>query len=242
MAAISQTIYIRCIIVNQKFCILIKISLKFVPYGPVDNKSTLVQVMANIWTNADPVHRRIYSALGGYKFNIMFEIVRDRFSTMLVSCRIGSVHSDDGLLVFSARLAAAPLAHAHSCLVPYRCWPLGPWWGRFPIWLQREVLTGAVHYSDVIMGAMAFQITDCLPNRSFRRRSKKTSVSLAFVRGIHRSPVNFPHKGPGEDVSIWWRHLVEVTTSIVIDPLESAFLFHYDVKEANYQVFLHENQ
>ena len=35
-------------------------------------------------------------------------------------------------------------------------------------------------------------------NRLFRRRSKKnqSSASLAFVWGIHRRPVNFPHKGP----------------------------------------------
>ena len=39
---------------------------------------------------------------------------------------------------------------------------------------------------------------DCLLNDLFGCRSKKTSssASLAFVRGIHRSPVNSPHKGP----------------------------------------------
>ena len=39
---------------------------------------------------------------------------------------------------------------------------------------------------------------DCLLSRLFRRRSKKrqSSASLAFVRGIHRWPVNSPHKGP----------------------------------------------
>ena len=50
-----------------------------------------------------------------------------------------------------------------------------------------------------IVGTMASQITtrDCLLNRSFGRRSKKTSLaSLAFVRGIHRWPVNSPHKWP----------------------------------------------
>ena len=31
---------------NEKFCILIKISLKFVPEGPIDNNSALVQIMA----------------------------------------------------------------------------------------------------------------------------------------------------------------------------------------------------
>ena len=33
---------------------------------------------------------------------------------------------------------------------------------------------------------------DCLLNRLFRR----SSASLAFVRGIHRWPANSPHKGP----------------------------------------------
>ena len=39
---------------------------------------------------------------------------------------------------------------------------------------------------------------DCLLNRLFRRRSKKdqSSASLAFVWGIHRGPVNSPHKWP----------------------------------------------
>ena len=31
---------------NEKSCISIRISLRFVPKGPIDNKSALVQVMA----------------------------------------------------------------------------------------------------------------------------------------------------------------------------------------------------
>ena len=31
----------RCIFANEKFCILIKISLKFVPKGPIDNNPAL---------------------------------------------------------------------------------------------------------------------------------------------------------------------------------------------------------
>ena len=36
----------RCIFMNEKFCILIKISLKFVPKVPIDNNPALVQIMA----------------------------------------------------------------------------------------------------------------------------------------------------------------------------------------------------
>ena len=46
MAAISEDDISKCIFMNEKFCILIQISLKFVPKGPIDNKSALIQVMA----------------------------------------------------------------------------------------------------------------------------------------------------------------------------------------------------
>ena len=58
-----------------------------------------------------------------------------------------------------------------------------------------------VHYNDVIMGAMASQITSltivCSTVYSCaNQRKHQSSASLAFVRGIHRWPVNSPHKGP----------------------------------------------
>ena len=46
-------------------------------------------------------------------------------------------------------------------------------------------------------GVSNHQPHDCLLNRLFRRRSKKhRSASLAFERGIHRGPMNSPHKWP----------------------------------------------
>ena len=58
-----------------------------------------------------------------------------------------------------------------------------------------------LHYSDVIMGAMASQITSvtivCSAVYSgANQRKHQSAASLAFVRGIHRWPVNSPHKGP----------------------------------------------
>ena len=57
------------------------------------------------------------------------------------------------------------------------------------------------HYSDVIMGPMASQIigvsvvysTVCSGEN---QREHQSSASLAFVRGIHRWPVNSPQKEP----------------------------------------------
>ena len=57
------------------------------------------------------------------------------------------------------------------------------------------------HYNDVIMSAMVSQITSLTIIYSnvysgADQRKHQISVSLAFVRGIHRWPVNSPHKGP----------------------------------------------
>ena len=52
------------------------------------------------------------------------------------------------------------------------------------------------HNSDVIMGAIASQIISSTVCSGADQRKHQSSVSLAFVWGIHRSPVNSPHKWP----------------------------------------------
>ena len=55
MAAIFTDNIFKCIFMNEKFCISIQISLKFIPEGPIDNKSTLFQVMACRLTGDKPL-------------------------------------------------------------------------------------------------------------------------------------------------------------------------------------------
>ena len=62
----------------------------------------------------------------------------------------------------------------------------------------RSVLS---HYSDVIMSVMAFQITGisivCSTVCSGADQKRhQSSMSLPLERGIHRWPVDSPHKGP----------------------------------------------
>ena len=57
------------------------------------------------------------------------------------------------------------------------------------------------HYNDVIMDTMASQMTSLTIVYSTvysgaDQRKHQSSVSLAFVSGIHRGPVNSPHKWP----------------------------------------------
>ena len=56
------------------------------------------------------------------------------------------------------------------------------------------------HYIDVIVSTMASQITNVSIVYSTvctgtGQRKYQSSASLAFIRGIHRWPVNSPHKG-----------------------------------------------
>ena len=74
------------------------------------------------------------------------------------------------------------------------------------------------YYSNVIMNAMVLKIPSLTIVNSTvysgaNQRKHQSSASLAFVRGIHRSPMNSPHKGPvtrkmflHEDVIMHFRH------------------------------------
>ena len=74
----------------------------------------------------------------------------------------------------------------------------------FWLWLVNltHVFQGCfTHYSDFIIGAVASQITSLTIIYSTvyldaDQRKHQSSASLAFVRGIHRGPVNSPNKWP----------------------------------------------
>ena len=73
------------------------------------------------------------------------------------------------------------------------CWPISM--TGMSCWVHQD------HYNDVIMGAIASQITSLTIVYSTvysdaDQRKHQSSASLAFVRGIHRGPVNSPHKWP----------------------------------------------
>ena len=79
---------------------------------------------------------------------------------------------------------------------------------RSNIWVSS--IDNFLHYSDVIMGTIASQITSITIVYSIiysnaDKKNHQRSASLAFVRGIHRG---FPAQmaSNAENVSIWWRH------------------------------------
>ena len=75
----------------------------------------------------------------------------------------------------------------------------------FRVWLFNVIYEThriqSIHYSDVIMSVIASQITGVSIVCSTvcwgaDQRKHQSSASLAFVRGIHRWPVDSRHKGP----------------------------------------------
>ena len=76
------------------------------------------------------------------------------------------------------------------------------WWNYYDSNTVKWTCFEPSHYSDVIMGMVASQITGIMTVyliicSGIDQRRHQSSASLAFVRGIHWWPVNSPHKGPG---------------------------------------------
>ena len=105
------------------------------------------------------------------------------------------------------------------------------WRGRihqelFWINLNKGIQDLCKHHGDVIMGTIASQITSLTIVYSTvysddDQRKHQSSASLAFVWGIHRGPVNSPHKWPVtrkmfpfDDVIMFCSHLHACVTFI----------------------------
>ena len=74
------------------------------------------------------------------------------------------------------------------------------------------------HYNDAMMGAMTPQIPN-LTNVNLTvysgtdQRKYQCSAALAFVWGIHRWPVNSPHKGPVTRTMFPFDDVIVISTS-----------------------------
>ena len=77
------------------------------------------------------------------------------------------------------------------------------------------------HYCDVVMGAMASQITSLtivysIVHSGADQRKHQSSALPAFVGGIHRWPVNTPHIGPETRKMFLFDDVI--MSSVITDP------------------------
>ena len=119
--------------------------------------------------------------------------------------------------------------------------------------IERTTKQRMGHYNDVIMGTIASQITSLTIVYSIvylaaDQRKQQSSASLAFVRAIHRGPVNSPHKWPVtrkmfpfDDVIMGPFHDDQSQIlSLSMDPESNVFLIHriYELGWCNIHIWL----
>ena len=94
------------------------------------------------------------------------------------------------------------------------------------------------HYNDVIMGEIASPITSLTIVYSTvysdaDQRKHQSSESLASVRGIHRGPVNSPHKGPVTRKMFPFDDVIMHFTTSIIQSEQSGLFQYINNIEAN---------
>ena len=97
-----------------------------------------------------------------------------------------------------------------------------------------------LRYSDVMMSAIASQISSLTIVYSTvysdaDQRKYQRSASLAFVRGIHRWPVNSPHKGPVKRKTFTFDDVIINNRNFEIDIIRIA-PYHLVVTSISYEV------
>ena len=105
---------------------------------------------------------------------------------------------------------------------------------RIPFFSEARGLFPNKHYIDVIMTTMASQITSLTVVYSIvysdaDQRKHQSSASLAFVRGIHREPVNSPHKWPVTRKMFPFNDVIMLCGGWLESPCSGASVTSYEV-------------
>ena len=172
---------------NENVRISIKFSLKFVPKGPINNIPALVQILAWRRPGDKPLSEPIM-----VKILTHICVTQPQWVKTWLS-RSKYLHKRDPIVHLTGQ--------AMGCL----------------LWIQHHIYLSLQWHHNECNVISSHQPHDCLLNYLFSHRSKKTTklcitglcvcsctdqrkhqsyASLAFVRGIHRWPVNSPYKGP----------------------------------------------
>ena len=124
-------------------------------------------------------------------------------------------------------------------------------WGIMEVY--SKIINSRLHYCDVIMDVRASLITSraivySTGYSGADQRKHQSSASLAFVRGVHRSPVNSPHNEPvtrkmfpSDDVimALWFLNYFIVTVRSVIPRKLSEFVQWRSVCKIIFPTSLH---
>ena len=157
----------------KKICISIKISLKFFPKGPVDNNPALVQIRAWRRPGDRPLSEPMLVSVLTHIWVVRPQWVKGEPTTdWWIPSQMNSNAES-----FSAQWRIHILLNPLFFISSPTC----------ASWRLNE-LAGVSITSLKIVYSTVYSRAD--------QRKHQISASLAFVRGIHRWPVNSPHKWP----------------------------------------------
>ena len=181
MNNISQTAFSN---VFSSMKILIKILLKFVPKGPINNIPALVQIMAWRRPGDKPLSAPMIVSLSTH-----ICVTRPQWVNQGLFCVWAQP------IIDNFKNSRQAWTNVDDFYDGKGNWNPSTWKIGTCLYLYDQ------HYSDVIMGTIASQITSLkivysIVYSDADQRKHQSSASLAFVWGIHRGPVNSPHKWP----------------------------------------------
>ena len=181
----------KCIFLNENAWILLRISLNFVPRVRINNIPSLVQIMAWCRPGDKPLSEPMMVSL----------LMHMCHSASMTQATNEAGHQNSSPSTEIAKTLGLTSIRYQSDTKVSDLYLMDVDLKVFAIWVMAARVTRSIPFNIEVTSWWASQITSLTivySNCLFRRRSKKTSKlrTLAFVQGIHRWPVNSPHKGP----------------------------------------------
>ena len=170
--------------------------------------------------------------------DIIVSMVASQISSFMIVYSIGysgtdqRKHRSSVSLAFVRGIHRWPVNSPHKGPVTWKIFSFDDVIMVHPVAAQPDILVIMIHYTDVIMSRLASQITSLtvvypIVYSDADQRKYQSSVSQAFVRGIHRGPVNSPYKWPVtrkmfpfDDVIMSWGNVgCQSATKPLLEPM-----------------------
>ena len=207
----------RCIFLNENVWISTEISLTFICRCPINNIPALVQIIALHLSGNKSLSEPIMVSLLTHIYVTLSQWIKELVLIELWDFMQETTQSTHWhWFKFGEAGTGYKTNRAGWKMYIYHAVVHTTFLGIYSAMLLSWPIFTKIHYSDGIMSMIASQITSVLIVYSIvcsgeNQRKYQSSASLAFVRGIHRWPVNSPHKGPVmwkmfpfDDVTLWW--------------------------------------
>ena len=193
------------VFLERNIGIFIRIFHIIIPMGPLYNRSALIQVTTTTYHKLADIVIKLYTNIGAksiiqlHKGNLPVKYSSNHIQTCIRGYQMVLGHDNWPNYCFTLITSVTiPINFTNdNKLLTYTC-VRGV---RLTSWVWTISFKSYHHYSDVRMSETASLITSVSAvcstvGSGADQRTQQSFASLVFVRGIHRWPVDSPHKGP----------------------------------------------